>query len=122
MTRFTGNDIRLMNDLISSSHNTLTAVFVGATAGIGLGTLEAFTRNVPNPRAIVLGRSKTAFAPKLEQLQQLNPNLDLTFIETDVSLLKNVDKACEEIKATVSSINLLFASVGYINFGARDGK
>lgn len=121
MARLNGTDIRLINDLITSSHKTLTAVFVGATSGIGLSTLEAFTTRVSEPRAIVLGRSEAEFAPKLKRLQQLNSNLDIKFIETDVSRLKNVDKACEEIKATIATINLLFLSAGYINFGARDG-
>ena len=121
MSRLSISDIRSLNKHLSSQTN-LTAVFVGATNGIGLGILEAFTRHIPAPRAIVLGRSKEAFASKLKKLEQINPKLDLTFIETDVSLLKNVDRVSAEIKGLVPQINLLFLSAGYINFGARDGK
>lgn len=122
MSRISIAEIRSMNELLASSHDSLTAVFVGATSGIGFGILEAFTKHIPNPKAVVIGRSKEAFAPKIEELKQINSSLDLTFIETDVSLLKNVDAVCKQIKATVDQINLLFLSPGYINFGARDGE
>ena len=122
MSRLTLSDIRSINELTFSSHTSLTAVFVGATNGIGLGVLRAFAKHVKQPRAIVLGRNKEAFASTLRDFEQTNPSLDLIFIETDVSLLKNVDTACGRIKAVVPEINLLFLSAGYINFGARDGK
>ena len=42
------------------------------------------------------------------------------FINADVSLLKNVDKAVEEIKRKTDTVDLLFLSCGYVTFGGRN--
>ena len=115
-------EVRSANEALRNKHESLTAVFAGATAGIGLATLRAFATHIPKPKAIIVGRSRSKFEPELQNLQSINPNGDFTFIEADVSLLKNVDSVCEQIKKQVSSIDLLFTSQGYISFVGRENN
>ena len=42
------------------------------------------------------------------------------FIKKDVSLLQNVDEACEEIKSKESKVNLLFMSSGTMSLKGRE--
>src|ERR1700761_6247339 len=100
-------EVRSANAALKTKHDTLTAVFAGATNGIGLATLRAFAKHIPQPKAIIVGRSRSKFEPELQNLKSINPNGDFTFLEADVSLIKNIDAVCEQIKKTVSSIDLL---------------
>ncbi|GAB7350215.1 hypothetical protein MBLNU459_g0872t2 [Dothideomycetes sp. NU459] len=114
--------IRASNARLASTHPSLTAVFVGATSGIGLATLQAFAHHVPQPRAFIVGRSAAAFAPTLARLREASPGGEFVFVEADVALLRNVDAACERIRAALlpekdGGINLLVMSQGFINFG-----
>ncbi|KAI5361818.1 Putative short-chain dehydrogenase/reductase SDR, NAD(P)-binding domain superfamily [Septoria linicola] len=116
--------IRSANTALESEHSSLTAVFVGATSGIGLATLQAFAKHVPLPRAFVVGRSRATFQPSLDQLHEINPAGTYTFIESDISLLKNVDTVSEQIRTLINhgnrEIDLLFLSQGYISFAGRE--
>lgn len=113
-------EVKNANEHLKASKETITAVFVGATAGIGLGSLQAFGKHVAKPKAIIVGRSRTNFAPHLKALQASNPDGEFEFIETDVSLLKNIDAVSKQIKDKAPSIDLLFQSQGYINFAGRE--
>ena len=115
-------EVRSANAALKNTHESLTAVFAGATNGIGLATLRAFAKHIPKPKAIIVGRSRSKFEPQLQNLQSINPNGEFTFIEADVSLIKNIDAVCEQIKKTVSSIDLLFTSQGYISFNGRENN
>lgn len=95
-----------------------TAVFVGATSGIGLGTIEALLQLATRPRVIIIGRSQPKFSPTIFKLQDLNAKAEITFIEAQVSLLKEVDRVCTTIKSAHSSIDLLWLSQG----GLADAK
>ena len=105
----------------------LTAVFVGATSGIGLVTLRAFAQHIPHPTAIIVGRSKTRFATHLEDLRTINPNGVYEFIEHDIELIKDIDATTQLISQALSrivggeggKIDLLYQSQGYISFSGR---
>ena len=116
--------IRAANDVLKDSHQTLTAVFVGATSGIGLATLKAFTRSIPRPHAIIVGRSHTRFADELENLKTINPDGEYIFFEADVALMRNIDLVRDEIQlhltGTGKKVDLLYTSQGYINFSSRN--
>lgn len=112
-------EVRSANAQFKASNQSLTAVFVGATAGIGLGSLKAFAKNVSNPKVFIVGRSRAKFAPELESLRKLNANGDFQFIEAEVSLLKNIDAVSTQIKSKTDKIDLLFQSQGYISFNGR---
>lgn len=99
----------------------LVAVFIGATSGIGKATLEQFivaTRD-KSPRVYITGRSTSAAVPLLAELRQSNPSASLEFIEQDVSLIRNVDAAVDQIKQNETKVDLLFVTVGFISFQGR---
>jgi hypothetical protein len=54
------------------------------------------------------------------EFQDINKDCDVQFIQSDVSLLRNVDKVCEEIKAKEKTINLLLLSAGFLTTKGRD--
>ncbi|KAI9699192.1 MAG: hypothetical protein M1820_007271 [Bogoriella megaspora] len=109
-------EVRSWNASLSSHHESLTAVFVGATTGIGSETLLAFAKNIPKPKIYIIGRSERTSQPLLTSLQSVNPNGTYIFLESQISTLKNVTTVCNTIKSRESSINLLSLSPGYISF------
>jgi short-subunit dehydrogenase len=96
--------------------NGLVAVFVGATAGIGEYSLIEFAKNCPKSRIYFVGRSEASGVRVKAECDKLNPQGSCTFIKTDVSLIKNVDEVCREIKSKERSINLLFQTQGTLDF------
>lgn len=113
--------IKEANAQLSTKYSSLTAVFVGATSGIGEGTLRAFAKHIPNPTVYIVGRSQTAASQLLSDLKEINPRGTFTYIEADVSLLRGCDHVCEEIKKKTNMINLLFQSQGYVSYAGREG-
>lgn len=101
----------------------LTAVFLGATSGIGLASLKQFVIATDNksPRVYVVGRSAKAATQLLAELRQSNPSATIEFIERDVSLIREVEPAVEQIKQRESKVDYLFISVGFVSFQGRIG-
>ncbi len=106
---------------LSGHASDLVAVFVGATSGIGLGTLKQYAKYAPGGKAYIVGRSKKAAQPLLDELKELNPIGTFEFIETEISLIKNVDLACEEVGAKEKTVDILFMSPGFLAWGGRIG-
>ena len=95
----------------------LVGVFVGATSGIGLATLRTLVTQLARPRIYVVGRSRTKFAAELAQLRLDNPQAEITFVESEIALLRNVDHVCLHISRQESRLDLLFLSAGFLAFG-----
>ncbi|KAL3425594.1 hypothetical protein PVAG01_02385 [Phlyctema vagabunda] len=113
-------DVRASNATIKTSQSPgRVSVFVGATSGIGQGTLRQLAKSSVRPKAYIVGRSKKAATAQLEELRRLNPEGEFIFIETDITLIKNVDTACEEIKSKEERVDLLFMSPGYLGLHGR---
>lgn len=93
----------------------LVAVFIGATSGIGEYTLKAFAKNARQPRVYFCGRSQQAADRITKECQALNPEGEFIFIKADVSLMKNVDDVCLEIKGMEKMINFLCLSQGTLS-------
>ncbi|KAK0099746.1 hypothetical protein ONS95_013361 [Cadophora gregata] len=107
-------DVQASNSRISTSLPPgLVAVFVGGTSGIGEITLKTFARYTNQPRAYIVGRSETAAERIIAECRVINSEGEYVFIKADVSLMKNVDKVCDEIKAKEKAVNLLFLSAGF---------
>jgi NADP-dependent 3-hydroxy acid dehydrogenase YdfG len=115
-------DVRVSNASFKESKESLTAVFVGATAGIGMGTLIQFAKHAYSPKVYIVGRSKKSAQPLLDKLTTSNPQGTFLFLETEISLTKNVDRVCEEISSKEKKLDLLFMTPGYLSFEGRNGN
>jgi NAD(P)-dependent dehydrogenase (short-subunit alcohol dehydrogenase family) len=114
------------NESLKSAGSGLTAVFVGATQGIGLGALRALTKHTDHPTIFIVGRSQPTLTSIITELKTTNPSANLVPIQADdLTLLANVDKACDAIKAhpsAPSKIDILYLSPGYLSFSARNAS
>jgi short-subunit dehydrogenase len=117
------SDIREANTSFSVSafNDGITAVFVGATSGIGLATVQAFVAVTKNAQVYIVGRSLQKFTIQLNDLQQANSSTKVNFIEAEISLIREVDRVCREISSKEEKIDVLWLSSGILKFGARDG-
>jgi hypothetical protein len=102
----------------SSQNTRLTVVFAGATSGTGYGTIMRLATMLHAPTFYVLGRSEIKFSSQREKLHALNPGIKLVFVEVELTLLRDTDKACEKITKLVRTnrggekIDLLYMSCG----------
>lgn len=98
------------------SSDGLVAVFVGATSGIGEYSIEAFAQTTRNARIYMVGRSQQSAERIIAEIASYKTGAKVTFVQADVSLIKNVDHVCKQIQAKEPSINLLFLSQGNAQF------
>ena len=89
--------------------------------GIGEATVKALAAHGEKCTVYIVGRNKTAAEAIINLCQDSSPESTVIFIQKDVSLLKNVDSACEEIKSQEQRVDLLFMSQGYLTFAGRNG-
>ncbi|THU76736.1 hypothetical protein K435DRAFT_568129, partial [Dendrothele bispora CBS 962.96] len=105
--------------VLNSTSYIPTAVFVGGTSGIGQGIAEAFAHHTKgNARIFILGRNKQAAETILSGFPKpSSPEAEHQFLECDVSLMKNVQKATQELreKHGVDKVNYLVMSQGYFS-------
>jgi NAD(P)-dependent dehydrogenase (short-subunit alcohol dehydrogenase family) len=111
--------VRRANANLGSRLPKPVALFVGGTSGIGRSTLRQLALNTKAPTAYIVGRSESNAKPLLKELRQLNPLGSYNFIEADVSLISNVDKACESIKKHEKALDLLFMTPGGLSLVGR---
>ena len=94
---------------------------VGGTSGIGETTAREFVRHTLEPRVYLVGRNQTEASRIIDELAKLNPDGKVRFVQTDASLLRSVDEACDKIKEQEEKINLLFLSPGIMTTKGRQG-
>ncbi|MCJ1398713.1 hypothetical protein MMC11_001914 [Xylographa trunciseda] len=111
--------VRASNSKLKELGPGLVAVFVGGTSGIGETTAREFVRNTIQPTVYLVGRNESQASKIIEELQGINPEGKISFVRSDVSLLRNVDKACQEIQIKEERINLLFLSAGFLTMKGR---
>ena len=66
-------------------------------------------------------RNEDAANRIISELRAIQPDGQLTFIKKDLTLLKNVDEVCEEIKGKERKLNILFMTQGVLSLKGRDG-
>ncbi|KAK6000809.1 hypothetical protein QM012_003534 [Aureobasidium pullulans] len=111
--------VRKANSSLGSRLPNPVALFVGGTSGIGQSTLRQLALNTKAPKAYIVGRSENNAKPLLKELHDMNPRGSFKFIEADVSLISNVDKACESIKQQEKTLDLLFMTPGGLSLVGR---
>ncbi|KAL8699833.1 MAG: hypothetical protein Q9201_005780 [Fulgogasparrea decipioides] len=100
-----------------------TAVFTGATQGIGLATLHQLAIHTVQPTCYIVGRSEGKVQEIINELKRLNAKGTYVFVKGEVSLLESVDECCEKIKGMIgegTGLDLLYMSQGFLSFGGRD--
>jgi NAD(P)-dependent dehydrogenase (short-subunit alcohol dehydrogenase family) len=110
----------------------LTAVFVGATNGIGEFTVRELCKthgqDGPGLRIIIVGRNEEAAQTIIEECKDVCSTAGFHFVQAgDISLLQGVDKACNDIRDILATnnapgIDILIQSQGRVEFGGRIGK
>jgi NAD(P)-dependent dehydrogenase (short-subunit alcohol dehydrogenase family) len=114
-------DILNSNTSLKSTGASPTAVFIGATSGIGRAALLALAKHTASPKIYVVGRTRALLAPVIDELKGVNPAGVYIPIEGgDLTLLSNVDKASDRIKSHEEShLDMLVLSFGYVTFAGR---
>ncbi|KAJ5171986.1 hypothetical protein N7492_004579 [Penicillium capsulatum] len=112
--------VKSHNATLESLGPGLIAVFVGGTSGISLSTALAFARHTISPKIFLIGRSQSAADAAIASLKSINPSAQPNFLQTDLSLLENVDKVCAKITAREKKLNLLFMTPGYMTLSGRE--
>lgn len=113
--------VRESNSKLKSLSNPV-AVFVGATQGIGLSTLQQYAALTSAPKIYIVGRSEPVGERIIDDLKERNAEGTYVFLKGQVSLLESVDEVCGEIKGREKRLDLLFMSAGFLSFGGRDGE
>lgn len=113
--------VQASNANVKDTFLSPTALFVGATSGIGESTLKYFVKNTETPTIYLVGRGQSAATGIIEELKRSNAGGTYNFIQSDVSLLANVDTVCDEIKSKEKKLDLIMVSQGFLTFAGRNG-
>ena len=111
--------VRESNAALRSTSSGQVALFVGATSGIALHTLTEYTRHSNRPKVYIVGRSDPKLSGIIGDLERINPQGSYVPIRSEISLLKNVDTACEEYKREEKSLDLLVMAPGYLKLSRQ---
>jgi len=98
------------------------AVFVGGTSGIGQAMAEVLGHHTNGDSSIIiLGRNRVAAEATLAQLpKSTNPEVKREFIQCDVTRMKNVHAATQEILSKHPKINFLVLTTGVMSTKGRN--
>ncbi|KAK4565749.1 hypothetical protein LTR86_003598 [Recurvomyces mirabilis] len=110
--------VRQANALAQRIEN-LVCVFVGGTGGIGATTAKEVFRRTRTPRIYIIGTSEDKGNELCEELKGINAGGQAIFIKKDISLIKNVDELCDDLKKREPKINCLFLTAGYMSLQGR---
>jgi NAD(P)-dependent dehydrogenase (short-subunit alcohol dehydrogenase family) len=116
------SEVKASNSSITSETAPRTAVFIGATAGIGKATLTRLVAQHTAIKVYLVGRNAAKHQAFVDQLRESNSEANIIFLEGEVSLMAEVQRICNEIKAKDSSIDAVFLSTGYIPHSGRESS
>ncbi|KAJ4475533.1 hypothetical protein J3R30DRAFT_3294682 [Lentinula aciculospora] len=107
---------------LSTKQYIPTAIFVGGTSGIGEGMAEAYAKHTQgNAHIIIVGRNRAAAERIISRFPKpTSPDAKHEFLQCDVTLMRNVRSASEEIRSKVSIIDILAMSQGFMTTSGRN--
>ena len=97
----------------------MVAVFAGATSGIGHATMLALARYAHSPRIYVVCRDEEKGEAMVTLLQETNPNGEYIPVIADLSRMKEVDVACNQICNAEKAVHLLVLSQGTLDMSSK---
>jgi NADP-dependent 3-hydroxy acid dehydrogenase YdfG len=116
-------EVRESNSALKTSLPNPTAFFAGGTSGIGEATLKELAKQTLKPKIYFAARSDKTADKLKKELKKLNPDGEYISIKAeDLTLLKDVDRVCEEFKGKETKLDLLFLSQGWLNLEGRNGE
>ncbi|KAK4554867.1 hypothetical protein LTR86_008015 [Recurvomyces mirabilis] len=95
----------------------LVALFIGGTNGVGETSVKQFAVHANAPRVYIIGRSQEAGERIARECREVNPGGSFMFLQKELHLMRNVELLCEEIKRKEKVVNLLFLSIGTLQYG-----
>src|SRR5438045_2067901 len=107
-------DVCILNSSLTFRPLRMVALFIDVMSGISKGTLRQLTKHIKALKVYIIGQSKSSVRPQVDKLEALNSQGSFIFIETEISLIRNVDAVCDEIKAKEQKMNLIVLSTGYL--------
>ncbi|KAL7935209.1 hypothetical protein V8C35DRAFT_267789 [Trichoderma chlorosporum] len=115
-------EVQASNSLINDATAPRVSVFVGGSSGIGKSTIRALVSTGASVKIYLVGRKSAEGSVRafIKEQNAINPRADIVWTEGEVSLLAEVQRICEIIKAAESRVDLLFLSTGYAPFGTRE--
>ncbi|OBR05276.1 Short chain dehydrogenase reductase family protein [Colletotrichum higginsianum IMI 349063] len=110
------DQIRASNARLTEATTPRTAVFVGATDGIGKRALLDLVSTGFPLKAYIIGRHEARDQLLLEELHTVNKNAELIYLEGQVSLMSEVKRLTDVILGKEQAIDLLYHSAGFLPF------
>jgi NAD(P)-dependent dehydrogenase (short-subunit alcohol dehydrogenase family) len=105
---------------ISFPNTSPVTVVVGGTSGIGQGVADVFARETNGKaKLIIVGRNAQTAQDIFASLPTPELKDNYEFVQCDVSLMKNVTNATQQIAKSVPKINYLVMSAGAVNLEGR---
>ncbi|KAJ7649030.1 hypothetical protein DFH06DRAFT_996592 [Mycena polygramma] len=101
---------------------TPVAIFVGGTSGIGQGMAEAFARHTKgNAHIVIIGRNRAAAEAIISTFPKPTAaGATHEFVECDITLMKNVHRVTDELRARIPKINFLVLTAGFMTTSGRN--
>jgi hypothetical protein len=113
--------IRASNAQLTEATTPRTAVFVGATDGIGKRALTKLVSTGFPLKAYVIGRNKDRDQALLRELCAINNKAELVYLEGQISLMSEVIRLTSVILEKEQKIDILFHSAAFLPFLGRQG-
>ena len=72
-------------------------------------------------RTYLVGRNEIQASKIIEELRQVNPDCQISFVKCDAARLRCVDDACKTIQEKEDKVNLLFMTAGIFTMKGPNG-
>ncbi len=86
------------------------AIVTGGTRGIGFATVKKFLDN--NAQVVLFGSRKESVDKAIKELKEINENYEVTGLYPNISDLKEVEEAFNEVKNKYGKIDILVNNAG----------